>query len=166
MTESPFPFGAAPEAPAPEQEAEPGSRRNVLALGALAAVLLAGGAFFLLGGSEEVLDETAFVPAGARPAVTSAVPPVAKLPVPTKVALGRTPFKALYVQPAAATASTDVPAAPAPVSVVPIGTPIVVVGPGVSPVGGTAPAPAPYPVQQPPPRRRPLRPRPRRAPSA
>ena len=61
MTESPFPFGAAPEAAAPEQEAEPGSRRNVVALGALAAVLLAGGAFFLLGGGEDVDDEIAFV---------------------------------------------------------------------------------------------------------
>ena len=161
MTESPFPFGAAPEAPAPEPDAEPGNRRNAVALGALAAVLLAGGAFFLLGGSDEVVDETAFVQAGARPAVTKTAPPVVKLPVPTKVALGRNPFKALYVPPAAAATSTGaVPVVP--VSTIPVGgtAPIVVVGSGSAPTGGAAPAPFPFPVQQPPPQPAPAPPPP------
>ena len=138
MTESPFPFGAAPEAPAHEPEAEPTNRRNVVALGALAAVLLAGGAFFLLGGSEDV-DETAFVPPARTSATTPAVvvPKVVKLPVATNVPLGRNPFKALYVQPAAA-ATDGGPAAGPAVAPAPAGAPAIVPGTPTGASGGTS----------------------------
>ena len=148
MTESPFPFGSAEEAPAPEEESESGSRRTLLALGGLAALLVAGGAaFFLLSGGEETSEDVAFVPTTARPAAAAPAPKVAKLPVATTVPLGRNPFKALYVQPAAASTSTDAaPVATTPVSTSPVGgaIPIILVGPGSTPL-----APAPFPVQQP-----------------
>lgn len=150
MTESPLPYGAVEEAPA-EAEAESGSKRNLVALGGLAAVLLAGGAFFLLSGGEEVEDEIAFVPAKARPAVVAAAPPkVAKLPVPTKVALGRNPFKALYVQPAAVSAPSG-GAPTTPVAVTPVGgaAPIIVLGPGSTLPVAPRPVAAPFPVVQP-----------------
>ena len=154
MTESPFPPSTVEEAPALEQEPEGGGRRNLVALGGLAALLVAGGAFFLLSGGEDVQDEIAFVPAKARPSVLAAAPPkVAKLPVATKIALGRNPFKALYVQPAAASTSTDAaPAGTTPVSTSPVGgaTPIILVGPGSTPL-----APEPFPVQQPAPQQPP-----------
>lgn len=148
MTESPFPFGTVEQAPALEEESESGSRRNLLALGGLAALLVAGGAaFFLLGGGDETSEDIAFVPATVRPAAAAPSPKVAKLPVATKVPLGRNPFKALYVQPAAASTSTDAaPVATTPVSTSPVGgpIPIILVGPGSTPL-----APAPFPVQQP-----------------
>ena len=147
MTESPFPFGTVEEAPAPEQEADSGSRRNLVVLGAVAAVLVAGGAFFLFSGGDETSEDVAFVPTTARPVAAAPAPKVAKLPVATKVPLGRNPFKALYVQPVAASASTDAaPVATTPVSTSPVGgaIPIILVGPGSTPL-----APAPFPVQQP-----------------
>ena len=147
MTESPFPFGTVEEVPALEQESESGSRRNLLALGGLAALLVAGGAFFLLSGGDETSEDVAFVPTTPRPAAAAPAPKVAKLPVATKVPLGRNPFKALYIQPAAASTSTDAaPVATTPVSTSPVGgaIPIILVGPGSTPL-----APAPFPVQQP-----------------
>ena len=154
MTESPFPFGTVEEAPALEEESESGSRRNLLALGGLAALLVAGGAaFFLLSGGDETSEDVAFVPTTVRPAAAAPAPKVAKLPVATKVPLGRNPFKALYVQPAAASTSTDAaPVATTPVSTSPVGgaVPIILVGPGSTPL-----APAPFPVQQPAPQQPP-----------
>ena len=152
MTESALPFGTVEEAPALEPESESSSRRNLVALGALAAVLVAGGAgFFLLTGGEDTSEDVAFVPPArttvAKPAV--AAPKAVKLPVATNVPLGRNPFKALYVQPAAAPATTgDAPVPPPPVATRPVGaaTPIIVLGPG-STTPAAPPAPAPLPVQ-------------------
>ena len=141
MTESPFPFGAVEEAPVLDDEPAVDSRRNVIVLGALAAVLVGGGAYFLLGSGGDVADEVAFTPAVPRVAAAKATPSpqAVKLPVATKVAIGRNPFKALYVQPvvAAAAPATD-PAAPVPTGG---GTPIVLVTPGDSPAGPTTSTP-------------------------
>ena len=146
MTESPFPFGTVEEAPALEEESERGSRRNLLALGGLAALLVAGGAaFFLLSGGDEPSEDVAFVPP-ARTAVTAPaviVPKAVKLPVATNVPLGRNPFKALYVQPAAAPADaapTGPAAAPAPA-----GGPAIILVTPTAPTGGTSPGSAPVP---------------------
>lgn len=145
MTESPFPFGAVEEAPALE-ESESGSRRNLLALGGLAALLVAGGAaFFLLSGGEETSEDIAFVPP-ARTTVTTpavAVPKAVTLPVATNVPLGRNPFKALYVQPAAAPADAA-PTGPATAPALAGGPAIVLVTP-TAPTGGTSPGSAPFP---------------------
>ena len=141
MTESPFPFGTAEEAPALEEESESGSRRNLLALGGLAALLVAGGAaFFLLSGGDETSEDIAFVPP-PRTGVTApaiVVPKAVTLPVATNVPLGRNPFKALYVQPAAA------PADAAPTG--PATSPALAGGPAIVLVTPTAPTgSAPFP---------------------
>ena len=158
MTESPFPFGTVEEAPAPEQEADSGSRRNLVVLGAVAAVLVAGGAFFLFSGGDETSEDVAFVPTTARPVAAAPAPKVAKLPVATKVPLGRNPFKALYVVPvAAAGAPGGTPQiTPTSTTTPTSGTPIVVVVPATAPTGtvtpptssGTPAAPAARPSTQ------------------
>ena len=146
MTESPFPSGTVEEAPAPEQESESGSRRNLLALGGLAALLVAGGAaFFLLSGGDETSEDVAFVPP-ARTAVTAPaviVPKAVKLPVATNIPLGRNPFKALYVQPAAAPADAA-PTGPA-TAPAPAGGPAIILVTPTAPTGGTSPGSAPFP---------------------
>jgi hypothetical protein len=118
------PFGPpadpAESAPAPVVEAEEksGNKKAVLGLGALAAVVLGAGAFLFLGGSgDEELDDFTLPP--RKPAAAAPAPsatPAAKLPAVAKVALGRNPFRALYIQPAAAPAVPETPtgAAPAP----------------------------------------------------
>lgn len=104
------PFSAAPEeVPAPSEVAdeESGSRKTLLLVGALAAVAVGAGAFLFLGGGDEAEEDftpVARAPRAAAPAASPA-PPAAKLPVTTKVALGRNPFRALYVQPGAAAAA-------------------------------------------------------------
>ena len=144
MTESPFPFGAVEEAPALEEESESGSRRNLLALGGLAALLVAGGAaFFLLSGGDEPSEDVAFVPP-ARTAVTAPaviVPKAVKLPVATNIPLGRNPFKALYVQPAAAPADAA-PTGPA-TAPAPAGGPAIILVTPTAPTGGTSPGTSP-----------------------
>ena len=159
MTESPFPFGAVEDAPAAAEPAEAGSRRNLLLLGGLAAVLLAGGAYVLLGGGEEAVEDVAFRPGTPRvAAAAAAAPKPAKLPVATKVPLGRNPFKALYVVPvAAAGAPGGTPQiTPTSTTTPTSGTPIVVVVPATAPTGtvtpptsgGTPGAPAARPSAQ------------------
>ena len=146
MTESPFPPSTFEEAPALEEESESGSRRNLLALGGLAALLVAGGAaFFLLSGGEETSEDIAFVPP-ARTTVTTpavAVPKPVTLPVATNVPLGRNPFKALYVQPAAAPADAA-PTGPA-TAPAPAGGPAIVLVTPTAPTGGTSPGSVPFP---------------------
>ena len=153
------PFNAAAEeAPAaPEVAEEEGrSRKAVLLVGGLAALILGAGAYLFLGGSSDDVEEFAPVaqaPRAAAPAASAS--PAAKLPVSTKVSLGRNPFRALYVQPAAAAASTGTtstattaPAAPAGTGTT---TPVVIVDSGSKPSTGTSggsttpqqPAPAP-----------------------
>lgn len=150
------PFSAAEEAPeyVPEEsEDSAGSRKNVLALGAVAAVALGAGAFlFLGGGGDEEFEEfvpNARAPRAAAPAASAA--PAAALPVASKVTLGRNPFRALYVQPAAAAAE---PAAPASTDTAPTTTttatqPIVIVAqPAPAQPAPVQPAPAqPAPAQ-------------------
>src|SRR5688500_9095016 len=99
------PFGPASEDPTGVVEEEGGdSRKAVFALGGLVAVALAAGAFFFLGGSPE--EEELFVPPAraAAPAAPAPEAEVATLPAATNLALGRNPFRALYIQPAAAPA--------------------------------------------------------------
>ena len=87
------------------EESSSGSKRNVIALGALAAVAVGAGAFFLLGGGGEEEQLDAYVPPKPRAAAPAAdAGPVSTLPVASKVTLGRNPFRALYVEPAAAPA--------------------------------------------------------------
>ncbi len=139
MTETYNPFGAVEESAPAVDEPAADSRRNLVALGGLAAVLLAGGAYFLLSGGEDVVEDVAFTPSTTRTTVSASPAPAAvKLPVVTKVPLGRNPFKALYVQPAAA--------APAPAQTTPLvtstgapttGSPIVIVVPTPGPTGAT-----------------------------
>ena len=146
MTESPFPFGTAEEAPALEQESEGGSsRRNLVALGGLAALLVAGGAaFLLLGGGEDTTEDIAFVPPARTTVTTPAVvvPKAVKLPVATDVPLGRNPFKALYVQPAAA-ATDGAPAAGPAAAPAPAAGPAIVLVTPAGPFGGTSPGTSP-----------------------
>lgn len=153
------PFNAtAEEASFSEAVEETGSRRNVIALGALAGVALAAGAFFFLGGSGEEVDEFTPVTRAPRAAPAVSPAPAKKLPVTTNVALGRNPFRALYVQPAAASGGTTTGTAPTTTTRTTT-TPVVIVDSGSAPASGggstyvppaqPAPAqPAPAPAAQ------------------
>lgn len=149
MSDSPFPFSASGDAPlAADSGDAQDSRRNLVMLGALGAVSLAAGAFFFLGGSGEETTEEAFVPTKRAPRVEApAVPPeqAAALPAAAQVQLGRNPFRALYVQPAAAPPPAPKPPPPPPPPP-PAPAPIVVVN-NVPPPAAPAPAPAQRTVQ-------------------
>lgn len=154
MTESPFPFGAVEDAPYEDEPAKD-SKRNLIALGALAVVALAGGAFLFLGGGDDLEEDVAFTPPprAAAPAA-EATPQAVVLPVANADQLGRNPFKALYIQPAAE--ATDpgetTPVAP-PVVEPPVVQPPVIINPPVyipPPTSNPTPAPTRPPITTPP----------------
>lgn len=162
MTEfNPFSTNQEPSADAPEQgeqveDGGAGGRKAVIALGALAGVALAGGAFFFLSSGDDSADDFAPVARAARPAAAAPAPAASakvKLPAQSRVTLGRNPFRALYVEPAPEPPPAPAaPAAGAPTSTGGGTVPIVVVGAGgnsVPPTGtGTGTAPQ-APPQQP-----------------
>src|SRR4051794_30699819 len=85
------------------------NRRKLLVVGAvLGVVVLAIVAFFLLKGGGSAGNDASSVPAPThhrQAAAPAAQPPVVKLPKHVAAPVGRDPFKALYVAPAAATTS-------------------------------------------------------------
>ena len=97
------------------------NRKAAMVAGGVAAALVLGaGGWFLLGGGGDSEDTSSgFVP-NLKPRTTAAAPaaaaPTKKLPAAYTATLGRDPFKALYVVPAAA------PAAAAPVAPTSTGT--------------------------------------------
>jgi hypothetical protein len=109
MSQDTFPFADTDEAGFVD-EGESSNRKAVLVAGGVAAALVLGvGGWFFLGGSSDdaSLNDSSFVP--AKPRTVAAAPKVAaktakKLPVAYKAPLGRDPFKALYIVPAAAAA--------------------------------------------------------------
>jgi hypothetical protein len=143
------PFSAGPdEAPAyaPDSDADQGSggsRKAVVAAGALVAVVLGAGAFLFLnsGGDDELLDLPAAqrAPQAAPAAAGPSAAPEVKLPAKSTLTLGRNPFRALYIQPP--------PPEPEPATEVqaPVAPGVIVVNPGgngtTPPFGGAAPAP-------------------------
>jgi hypothetical protein len=119
MTENTF-----TEAPPLETEASQ-SRKPLLILGGVAgAVALGAAGFFLLHGGGSSDNTTAFVPIRhgivnnvVHPSKTTHAavkPAVKKLPVVSVARLGRDPFKALYVVPAAAPAGATTPTTTTP----------------------------------------------------
>ncbi|MGB8649504.1 MAG: hypothetical protein WCD35_02460 [Mycobacteriales bacterium] len=116
------------EAAPPVADEPTGTKRTALVAGGLAAaVALAGGGYFLLsGGSSDPVSSGPVAlpkPAAVQPAAKAAAkkPAAAKpatLPNTSTVRLGRDPFKALYVQPAAApaAATTTTPTSTQPAS--------------------------------------------------
>lgn len=114
MSQDTFPFadGAEPYGDEPER-----NRKTILLAGGVAAALVVVGGYFLLGGSGSTPVDSSFV---SRPPKASAAapkvqtPPAKKLPAAYKAQLGRDPFKALYVVPAAAPAASAAPAAAPP----------------------------------------------------
>ena len=118
MSQDTFPFAPGEEAAPFEDGDSDRNKKALLAAGGVIALLLGAGAYFLLGSGGEAEDE-AFVPVKRAPRAVAAAPvPKAaakKLPVAYKEQLGRDPFRALYVVPAAAPAAPAAPAA-APVA--------------------------------------------------
>ena len=150
------PFRSAPEAhEAPEgveqgQTEQPNGKRNlVIALGGVAGLILAGGGFFFLSGGDAAEE---FEPVKRAPRAEAAAPAAApqakKLPAPSRLALGRNPFRALYVEPAPAPPAPPAPADPGAAGDG-VTTPLIIstpVGGGAAPdsaAGGGAGAPAP-----------------------
>jgi hypothetical protein len=117
MTESSFPFDQPAEPLGMDQGHEDGGRDGRLVLvGAVAAVALAGAGFVLLGGGGDVEEELAAAPVRPRAAATAAAPaPLEIVPVAATDVVGRNPFKARYVAPAVAPASTTGTPGPATV---------------------------------------------------
>lgn len=123
MSESSFPFGAsdAPSADPAGEQAGSDRRKMLLAGGAVAAAVLGGGGYLLLGGGSgsdatpalPVVPVLAHHPAAASPR-PSASPPAAA-PAAFHEALGRDPFRALYVQAAPVTSSAPDPTMPSPI---------------------------------------------------
>lgn len=108
MSQDTFPF-ADDEANGFAEEGESSNRKAVFVAGGVAAALVLGvGGWLLLGGSGDDSAAVAFVPSTThRPAIAApkaAAQPAKKLPAAYKARLGRDPFKALYVVPAAAPA--------------------------------------------------------------
>lgn len=165
MTENHFPFEGEPDDV--EQAPDGSNRKALLVVGGIVAALVAlGGAYLLTsGGSDPV--QSAFVPSARRvaPVAAPAAKPSApaKLPKVFKDKLGRDPFRALYLAPAAAPAGAAAPGGAAPGAAAPGGaapgaaapaggttglvTPVVVVpGPSTSPAPGVVAPPAYVPV--------------------
>ena len=107
--------------------AEGGNRTRIVAFGALGAVVLGAGGYFLLSGGGDDAATEAFVAPKGKPKVVAAKPatnakPAAKpaqLPAATSVRLGRDPFLALYIEPKGAPAEG---AAVPPTTTTPVGT--------------------------------------------
>jgi hypothetical protein len=115
-TDGGFPFGDGPLLTGDDAD-EARSRKAVLMVAGVAgALVLAAGGWFLLGGDS---DETTTVAAPpTRSPVAASPSPTAAAAVPARYQgqLGRDPFRALYVQPAASpavTAAAELPAAAA-----------------------------------------------------
>ncbi len=151
MTEPPFTFDAAEQPGASTaDEPETDRRRTVVALGALGAVVLAAGAFLLLGTGGEESAELAFTP--VKPAARAEAPATpgeqaATLPAASDVKLGHNPFEVLYAEPAAAEAQESA-SAPQAAALAPAAAPVpVIVVASAAPVGPVAVAPAPAPVR-------------------
>lgn len=157
MSDSPFSFqDEETSAISPLDSDEGSSRRTLVVLGALGAVVLAAAAYFLLGGEEPADEEVAF-PTGTRaPQVQAPVPPGEPVTVPEAAdpeRSGVNPFKVLILEPVAAPAAPPPSAAPTPAAL-----PVIVVTNDTGPTGTTttvatspapktpAPAPAPSPV--------------------
>jgi hypothetical protein len=123
MSESSFPFGGSAEMEPQADPAQDGDSRKPLLLvgGLVGALVLGAGAFLLLGGGgADDSDEFALVPRAAGPvAEAPAAEPlaVAVIPAASTDQVGRNPFKARYVEPAAASAP-EAPAAVTPVAAV------------------------------------------------
>jgi hypothetical protein len=117
MSQDTFPFAEGEDATPFAEEGE-GNRKAVLVAGGVAAALVvAVGGWFFLGGSGDSTASSAFVPnRTVRPAVVAPKHAVAKaakkLPTAYKAPLGRDPFKALYVVPVAAPATTTTTTTP------------------------------------------------------
>jgi hypothetical protein len=113
MSQDTFPFAEAEEAVPFADEGDRNRKAMFVAGGVVAALLLGAGGWFFLGGSGGNSADSAFVATRTvRPAVVApkkaVAKPAKKLPAAYTAPLGRDPFKALYVVPAAAPASTGV----------------------------------------------------------
>jgi hypothetical protein len=111
MSQDTFPFAEGEEAVPFAEEGERNRKAMLVAGGVVAALVLGAGGWFFLGGSGGSSSDAAFVaPHTARPAVVApkkvVAKPAKKLPAAYKAQLGRDPFKALYVVPVAAPATT------------------------------------------------------------
>ena len=147
MSQDTFPFAEGEEA-APFVEETEGSRKAVFVAGGVAAALvLAAGGWFLLGGTGDDAANAAFVPhKSVRPAAVApktVTKPAKKLPVAYKERLGRDPFKALYLVPAAAPAAATTPTGTGTGT-----TPVVpVAGTGTGTTPGTTTGTTRYPLK-------------------
>jgi hypothetical protein len=106
-------YAAGAEELAPALDDSQRNRKAALVAGGVAVALVLGaGGWFLLGGGGDTTSNAAFVPGAVTPraaghaASKPATSAVKQLPAPYKAQLGRDPFKALYVVPAAAPAGT------------------------------------------------------------
>jgi hypothetical protein len=116
MSQDTFPFDAGDDHVAQVDEGKRNRKAMFVAGGVAAALVVAAGGYFLLSGGGDDSVSLAAAPhvtvhhAAAAPAAAPAAKPVKKLPTAYTANLGRDPFKALYVVPAAAPAGQ----APAP----------------------------------------------------
>jgi hypothetical protein len=99
--------------PGDSAQAAPDNRRNVILLGGLGAVVLAGAGYYFLAGSssDSTVASSPLPPRHVTSAPVKSAKPVAKpaaklavIPATSTAQIGRNPFKALYVQPAVAPA--------------------------------------------------------------
>jgi hypothetical protein len=140
------------EAAPPEETTADDRRKKLIAAGGVGLLALAGVGYLALGrgGSSEpaplavaphVVRAVVPAKAAAKPVKPVVKPKTSVLPPATSVALGRDPFKPLYIAPVAAAAGTGPATAPANPGTTPTTT-------GV-PSGGTTATPAPmakYPL--------------------
>jgi hypothetical protein len=125
MSQDPFPFAESTEGAPYADEPERNRKAVLVAGGVAAALLVAAGGYLFLGGSDDETASTAFVPKRAPKAAAVAPKTVTKpkkLPAVYKERLGRDPFRALYVVPAAAAAGAPASAPATPTTTGTTGT--------------------------------------------
>jgi hypothetical protein len=149
MSQDTFPFAEGEEA-APFVEETEGSRKAVFVAGGVAAALvLAAGGWLFLGGSGDDSANVAFVPhKTVRPAAVApktVTKPAKKLPVAYKERLGRDPFRALYLVPAAAPPAATTPTGTG-TGTTP-GVPVAGTGTGTGTTPGTTTGTTRYPLK-------------------
>jgi hypothetical protein len=112
-TDGGFPFGDGPLQTGDDADEARNRKALLMVAGVAGALVLAAGAWFLLGGDSEETTTVAAPP--TRSPVAASPSPTAAAAVPARYQgqLGRDPFRALYVQPAASPAVPAAAAVPA-----------------------------------------------------
>jgi hypothetical protein len=142
MTDSSFPFGEPAEPASWADDNDEGrGRKPLLLAGGLAAVVLAAGGYFVLGGSSGSGADLSAAPTASQATAPVVAPAHGEVvPPASDEQIGRNPFKARYIAPVEQPAPAEAPKveAPPPPPVQPVQ--VVVTQPAPAPASESVPA--------------------------